>query len=254
MTGEHERGGSGPTAAERDAVASAPVTPRVLLFFDYACPFCYIDMHRFERLGEDYPIELVLVPFELRPGMPLEGFSATEQGLRHSENVEAYMLRVAREEGLAMVLPDLVPNTHRAMVVGEIARDEGPDMHWRVHKAIFSAHYGEGRDIGSKEVLLDLADESGLDTAKVAEAWLGDTYEERLHAYRHLALHIGIDATPAALVCNELIIGSRPYKVLQGAIDRCLLTPGIAAHEAGEGGPGAEGEPPTVGAAETRGE
>ena len=35
---------------------------------------------------------------------------------------------------------------------------------------------------------------------------------------------MGIDSTPAALICNELLIGSRPYQVLRDSIDRCLVT------------------------------
>jgi hypothetical protein len=40
-----------------------------------------------------------------------------------------------------------------------------------------------------------------------------------------VGLHLGIDSTPAALICNELLIGSRPYAVFKDALDRCLITP-----------------------------
>ena len=33
-------------------------------------------------------LDLVLVPFELRPDAPAEGLSAAAEGLRHSERVE----------------------------------------------------------------------------------------------------------------------------------------------------------------------
>ena len=59
-----------------EAAATAPngpVRPRVLLFYDYACPFCYVDQFRFERLAREHDVEIVPVaerqlnvpPFEL---------------------------------------------------------------------------------------------------------------------------------------------------------------------------------------------
>ena len=35
-------------------------------------------------------------------------------------------------------------------------------------------------------------------------AWVDARYEERLHAFRHLAAAMGVTATPSALICNEL--------------------------------------------------
>lgn len=178
-------------------------------------------------------LELVLVPFELRPDAPPGGLSAEAEGLRHSERVEAHLIAAAREEGREMVLPDLVPNTHLAMALAEYARDLGEDMHRRAHDAIFDAYYVGGRDIGSREVLLDVASDLGLEPADVTEAWDSGRYDQRIHEYAHLAMHLGIDSTPAALICNELLIGSRPYGVLREAVQRCLLTPEKVEEEMG---------------------
>lgn len=204
-----------------DANDDATTPPRVLLFFDYACPFCYVDWFRFDRLRRENPVELVLVPFELRPDMPSEGISASEYGLAHSPNVEEHLIRLAGKAGVRMMLPDLIPHTHRAMVMGEVARDEGDETHRRVHLGIFDAYYGRGLDIGSEEVLLALAEDLGLDATRVADAWLRDLYEERMSAFEHIAAHLGVTATPAALVCDELVIGSRPYRALEEALRGC---------------------------------
>ncbi|MBA4370473.1 MAG: hypothetical protein C0418_02710 [Coriobacteriaceae bacterium] len=157
--------------------------------------------------------------------MPEEGLSASKAGLGHSPRVEAHILRVASDEGESMQLPDHIPKTHLAIVMAEVARDLGPDVHRRTHMALFRAYYADGRDIGCKDVLLGIAESvEGLNSEQIVAAWLEDTMEERLHAFRHLAGHMGIDATPAALVCNELLIGTRPYEVLERAIAECLVT------------------------------
>jgi len=165
------------------------------------------------------------VPFELRPDMPEEGISAAENGLGHSERVEAHLLELASAAGHPMVLPDLVPKTHRGMVMAEIARDAGPDVYEAVHEAIFSAHYGLGLDIGSPEVLLEIAAAQGLDQTAVTAAWQDGTYEERLHAFVHLAMELGVNTTPSALMCTQLVVGTRPYKVLAEVMKQCSAPP-----------------------------
>lgn len=208
------------------------VRPKVLLFFDYACAFCYVDRFRLERLSREYAAEVVPVPFELRPEMPAEGFSAEAHALRHTERVESYLRGLARREGFPLRLPDHIPNTHRGLVMGEVARDAGDDVHALTHEAIFAAYFGEGRDIGRQEVLLDVAGAAGLDVAAVENAWRDGSYDARLRSFARLAANLGVSSTPSALVCNELLIGTRPYRQMAEAVQRCLVTAGTAARDA----------------------
>jgi len=167
----------------------------------------------------------VLVPFELRPDMPEEGYQMSElEAAGHSDRVEDHIERLSAKDGFPWVNPAFLPKTHKALTLGELARDKGEDAHWRVHEAIFTAYMGEGRDIGKEDVLLEIAAEQGFDESVVKEALAEDAFAERLHEFRHIGTHLGIDATPAALICNELVIGSRPYRVLKESIDRCLVT------------------------------
>ena len=178
---------------------------------------------RFERLTTDYDVEVVHVPFELRPDVPEGGISARAHGLEHTERVEAHLVRLAEDEGVPYVNTDLIPNTHRAMVMAELARDQG--VYDSVHAAIFGAYFGEGRDIGEESVLLDVGTAAGLAAEDIVEAWATGRFEERLHGFYHLGVDLGIDTTPSALICNELIVGSRPYGVIRDAVERCLITP-----------------------------
>jgi predicted DsbA family dithiol-disulfide isomerase len=207
----------------KGAVAELPVRPRILVFFDYACPFCYVDRPRFDKLAADHDAEIVLIPYELRPDIPLGGVSASETGLTHSDKVETYVLRAAEDEGMRMTLPDHVPNTHLAMTMAEVARDAGGEKHRGTHLAIFGAYFAEGLDIGKTDVLLDVARQVGLARDDVTAAWGEDRYADRLRGFRHVALSLDVGAVPAALVCNRLLIGSRPYKVLEGELQECLL-------------------------------
>lgn len=197
-----------------------PERPRVLLFFDYACPFCYVDSRRFETLERELDFELVLVPFELRPGMD-SPIDLVEQGTGHSSRVDEHLERIAEKEGFPYVQPRLLPNTHRAIVLAEIARDRGHAVHRLVHREIFAAYFAQGLDIDAEETLLEIGAEAGITEQEVRDAWDQGVYDERIHQFRHFALELGLDATPAALICNELLIGSRPVRVLRESLERC---------------------------------
>lgn len=237
-----------PDADPRDKL---DVTPRVLVFFDYACQFCYLDWPRFKRLRAEHGAELFLVPFELRPNLPAEGVSISEAGGGHSEKVVEHMKRMAAEGGVELTFPDRVPNTHYALALAEFARDLGPEAHEAIHEAIFEAYNARGEDIGSEDVVLAIAEKHALDVEAVRTALHEGSFDDRLHQFYHLALAFGVNATPSALICNELMIGSRPYAVLEQSVERCLVAEhNIAQHMAVVPGESAaerpEGAPPSI--------
>jgi predicted DsbA family dithiol-disulfide isomerase len=225
--------------------AVGEVMPRVLVFFDYACQFCYLDWPRLKRLRADHSVELFLVPFELRPDLPPEGLPVAEAD-KHSERVREHMDRMAAEYGVPLVHARHIPNTHLALALGEFARDRGPVVHEAVHSAIFEAYNGNGEDISDRAVLLNVAERQGLDVVEASRAWDERRFDERLHQFRHLGIQLGITATPAAVICNELLIGSRPYRVLEDALAKCTspLTTLADSLQADEGD--LAGGPPTI--------
>lgn len=234
-----------PAEETQSADAAAPVTPRVLVFFDYACQFCYLDWPRLKRLRREHGAELFLVPYELHPELPSEGASLSGLGLGHSERVEEHMRHMAREGGLSLASPEFLPNTHLALALGEYGRDLGPEKHESLHEAIFAAYSGAAEDIGSRDVLFGVARANGLDAEDVARALGEGRFDERLRHFRELALSLGISATPAALICNELLIGTRPYQVLAHALEHCLVDEhSLEAHDAGTSGSDERAESP----------
>ncbi|MCL4078340.1 DsbA family protein [Coriobacteriia bacterium Es71-Z0120] len=189
-----------------------------------------MDQFRFLALRDEMHVDLMGVPFELRPDMPNEGLSASRDGLSHSPRVEKRLIELAAKEGERMVLPDLVPKTHNAMVLAELGRDRGEDVFWPLHLDIFREYFVAGRDIGNRAVLIPVGLRHGIPESEMVEAWDSGRYDERLHEFRHLALHLGIKETPSALICNELLIGSRPYEILRAAVQRCLVRPSTIDH------------------------
>ena len=200
--------------------ADAGTPPRVVAFFDFACPLCYVDRPRFVRLRDEHHVVLDFIPFELRPGIPAR-MTHAELGAGHSPRVEEYLVKAAAEEGLVLVHPDFVPNSHLALSLAELARDAGPEYYESTQGAIFRAYLGEGRDISQRDVLLRIAIEEGFEPAQVTEVWDERLYDERLAALRAYAIEIGVQVTPSAIVCDMLVIGSRHYSVLERVLSAC---------------------------------
>ena len=114
-----------------------------------------------------------------------------------------------------------VPSSRRALVLAEIARDQG--RHDELHPRLFEAYWVKGLDIGSDDVLLDLAAEVGMDRPETAErlsAWSADVLraiEEETRA----AVEMGVTGVPGWLVDKRLLVpGAQPHDVFERVLTR----------------------------------
>ena len=101
----------------------------------------------------------------------------------------------------------------------ELARDQG--LHERVHTRLMRAYWSERADIGDEDVLLDLSAEAGLDRAEAATALAERRYAERIDASTHQANLHGINAIPAFVFDQRLLLlGAHPHETFERIVDR----------------------------------
>jgi predicted DsbA family dithiol-disulfide isomerase len=114
---------------------------------------------------------------------------------------------------------DRVPNSRRALVLGEYAREQG--RFEEVHRALFRAYWAEGRDIGSDDVLLGVAAAAGLDRAEAA-ARLGDPDLLRIVARQTaIALENGASGVPAWAIDERVLVpGAQPHEVFERVLEQ----------------------------------
>src|SRR5512141_1225206 len=143
---------------------------------DVACPWCAIGLASLDRalarLGDEVQATVHVEPFELNPDMGPEGvetvpYLARKYG-RTAEQVAQTQARI-RERGAAVGFAfgdrKHVWNTFNAHRVLHWAALEGRAL--ELKRALLRAYHGEGRNPGAADVLVDLAGEVGLDTARV---------------------------------------------------------------------------------------
>lgn len=149
---------------------------RIVAYSDYVCPWCYIGLHRIERLQRDFPVDVEWRPFELHPETPKDG--ADMRGRLGSETrARAYagnILNLANASGIVMRMPHVVSNSHLALEAAEFAREHGGFEAY--HRALFVAYFERGRDIGDAEVLCEIAREAGVDDQQLRSALAEETY------------------------------------------------------------------------------
>jgi predicted DsbA family dithiol-disulfide isomerase len=206
------------------------VVMKIEVVSDVACPWCAVGVSSLDKaiagLAGELDIELSFQPFELNPDMGPEGEDVVPYlGAKYGID-EAQIRRnqqAIRERGAAV-----------GFAFGERARvwntfDAHRLLHWaalegrqgELKRALLHAYHGDGRNPGSREVLLDLATQVGLDATRAAQILGSDEVAPEVRAEQHQWLQAGIQSVPAVVVNRRhLISGAHPPEVFADALRR----------------------------------
>ncbi|MDX1780176.1 MAG: DsbA family oxidoreductase [Thalassovita sp.] len=179
---------------------------------DPICPWCYIGKTYLDRALEqrpNHPFVIEWHPFQLNPEMPREGmdrraYLEAKFGGKDGA-VKAYMPVVehAKKAGLSIDFEAIkrTPNTldaHRLIHWAAIERRQTA-----VVSALFAAYFKEGRDIGDRDTLCDIADSVGMDAAMVRRLLSTDADEEEIRNRDASARQMGVNSVPTFIVASR---------------------------------------------------
>src|SRR5438067_2379962 len=156
------------------------MTLNIDVISDVICPWCFIGKRRLEKAVAAFGREQVRVrwhPFQLNPRIPKEGMNRPEYrtakfgSWERSLALDAQVAEAGRGEGIPFAFDRIMrtPNTLDAHRLIGLADTEG--VQDAVVEALFRAYFTNGRDISSRQTLLDVVAEAGLDRNQ-AEALL----------------------------------------------------------------------------------
>jgi len=124
--------------------------------------------------------------------------------------------------------PDLVPNSRAALRLGELARSIG--VFEPFHQSLMDAYWDQGRDIGDRDVLRELAEKAGVPPDEADDVLATDRYLDAVENSTREAVTIGVTGVPAFLLERRLLVlGAQPEDVFEQAFARLAETP--AEHE-----------------------
>jgi predicted DsbA family dithiol-disulfide isomerase len=190
----------------------------VMIWSDFVCPFCNVARERAAFLREEAGARIDWLPFDLHPEYPPEGIARADLVRRYGASFSEAVKRMNEEAGLVYnPHPERVPNTRRALELGEWARARG--TYDAVHERIMNAYWTEGRDITGWDVLAPLVAEAGLDADDARAEVDSGAFRAPVDASTRVAQEHGIAAVPAFVLDGRLLVsGAQPHEVFRAAL------------------------------------
>jgi predicted DsbA family dithiol-disulfide isomerase len=202
------------------------------VFADVVCPWCYIGEKRLERaLAERPQLEVTRRwrPFQLQPHLPAGGLPwpdfvrAKFGGFQHANPLFERVATIGAAVGATFDFGRIfnAPNTadaHRLILFAAEAGDE-----WPLVERLFRAHFAEGRDVGDRETLAELAGAAGLDAEAARRYLAGEQNRDAVTQSQRAAAHLGVSGVPFFVFGGRYAVsGAQPESVLLAAIRRSV--------------------------------
>ncbi|AUV80690.1 disulfide bond formation protein DsbA [Salinigranum rubrum] len=210
-----------------DADADAE-TPTITVYSDYVCPFCYLgreSLSRYQDTRED-ELEIDWHPFDLRSGKRNPDGSidhSVDDGKddAYYEQAKQNVRRLQEKYDVEMNLElatdiDSLP----AQVASYYVKEHYPYETWLdFDESVFAALWREGRDIGDTEVLVELAEEAGVDGDEVRSALADDALRAEVRERFTEAQQVGVTGVPTFAYDGYAARGAVPPEHLERLVE-----------------------------------
>jgi 2-hydroxychromene-2-carboxylate isomerase len=175
-------------------------------FFDCSSPWTYLAFHRVEDLAAEADARLVWRPILVGGVFNSVNPSVYEQRSKPVPAKARYHAKDlgdwARFYGLRIGFPPVFPvNSVKAMRGAFVAEECGQMSPYA--RAVFEAYWGDLRDISQDEVLRDVAERVGLDSADFFDKIGSPPYKARLRANTEELIERGGFGSPTLFVDRE---------------------------------------------------
>lgn len=190
---------------------------RVDIWFDYACPFCYIGKRRLEAAIAEFiykdQIEIHFHSYQLQPDAPKSSNSniheliAAKYGttVDHARKMNEHISEQASDEGIIFRFDSMIPtNTTDAHRLTHYAKEYGKSE--QMTERILKAYFSESLHIGDRATLLELANEIGLPGHEVLDVLNTEQYKQQVNEDIQIAEQIGVKGVPLFVFNNKYAI------------------------------------------------
>lgn len=198
---------------------------------DVVCPWCYLGKARLDlavaEVLDIVTVEINWRPYQLNPDYPPEGVDhrkALAAKLGGQENVDrahAMLSDFGRQVGINFNFEavKIGPNTMDAHRLLLWAHSESRDVQNKVANALFKANFEEGRNVGDHAVLLDIAQQCGLDRQVIQHLLESDADRDTIRGEIAAAQQMGVTGVPFMVFDQQYAIsGAQMPDVLAGAL------------------------------------
>ncbi len=182
---------------------------KITVYSDYICPFCYVGHHRLQRLRDCYDLKINWCFLEIHPETSVEGepIESLDYPSEQWQQMLANLERVAEEEKIPLSKLSFITNSKDALLLSEAAKHCGRDIFYNLHEKLFSAYFVDGKNIGDKEVLKEIAESCDIDKGTIDSAWTDERYQQRLLENFNSARMHNIQSVPSFVFGDRVLTG-----------------------------------------------
>lgn len=199
---------------------------------DPICPWCYIGKTNLDKAllqFPDHPFVIEWHPFQLNPDMPAEGmdrraylegkFGGKEGAIKAYAPVAEYA-----EKSGAVINFDAMKRTPNTIDAHRLIHWAGIEQRQSyVVDLLFKAYFVDGRDIGSHEVLADIADTAEMDAATVTKLLESNADADDIRARDAHSREMGVNSVPTFVVAQQHAVpGAQPPEVWVNVITEIM--------------------------------
>ena len=204
------------------------MTDTITVYSDYVCPFCYLgraSLSRYQETREE-PLAVDWHPFDLRAGKRgpdgeidhgVDDGKDDDYYAQARENVER--LRERYDVEMAQAIRRDVDSLPAQLVSLHVKRGH-PESWDALDEALFDALWVAGRDIGNREVLVDVArDVEDLPNDVVDSALGDDELREEIDELFAVAQRRGVTGVPTFAYDDHAARGAVPPEQLRRLVE-----------------------------------
>lgn len=212
---------------------------KIEVWSDFVCPFCYIGKRQLEKAIEDLgykgQVEVELKSFLLDPTADDDSNETTYEHLSKKygmsldevKKMTNSVVERAKEVGLHYNFDGLkTANTVKAHRLTKWAYTKGKGSEFS--ERVFHAYFIEGKAIGKQDVLVQLAEEVGLDGKEAEEVLNSHQFSKEVEQEIQQAQVYGIRGVPFFVFEKKYgISGAQPQEVFEQTVRKVAEEQGL---------------------------
>ncbi len=203
---------------------------------DLVCPFSFIGKRRFDEALKSVqgPSDVSWYPYQLNPdiptgGLPFDVYLTKRFGSpANLEPVLEHLVEEGKSVGIEFRFENIrhVPNTLPVHQLMQLAETLGKDQS-ALAEDLFSAFFEEGRNIGVRDELVDIAGNHGIDADEVVKAIESDPVRQIVLTREAQVRSSGLAGVPGFLMNRRLLlVGAQETDTIINAFDRAMFGEG----------------------------